>query len=46
MLQFSVASALMFLMGSVLNHEGTQSASYILGILEYLSWVRYDSRIE
>lgn len=46
MLQFSVASALMFLMGSVLNHEGTQSAGYILGILEYLSWVRYDSSIE
>lgn len=46
MLQSSAASALMFLMGSFLNHEGTQSASYVLGTLEYTSWVTYDSRIE
>lgn len=41
--QSSTASTLMFLMGSGWNHEGTQSASYILGILGYTSWFGNDT---
>lgn len=44
--QSSTASTLMFLMGSGWNHEGTQSASYILGILGYISWVGNDTHAE
>lgn len=40
------SSTLMSLMGSGWNHEGTQSASYILGILGYTSGVGSDTHAD